>query len=119
MVRFLAGRCRISTCGRVGGHGIITGLLNIFPAHAVKAWELGEAGKYDEARKYDELIERGSKVTSLNKSGSGNSGVVGGLKAALKVMGIIDHDTVTMPHRPLSEEEKAQIPVILKSVGVL
>ena len=34
-------------------------------------------------------------------------------------MGIIDHDTVTQPLRPLSQEEKDQIPPLLQEAGLL
>ena len=117
--RFLGTRARISTCRGVGAHGAIPSGANLFPAFAVKAWELGEAGKFEEARKYDDLIIKASKVMSLNKGGCPNSGTLSGMKSALKIMGIIDNDTVSRPLRPYTEEEKARIPAILKEVGLM
>jgi len=41
-----------------------------------------------------------------------------GMKAALKIMGILDSDTVTRPLRPLTDEEKQGIPGILADLGL-
>ena len=40
------------------------------------------------------------------------------MKSALKMMGIIDHDTMTRPLRPLTEEEKEPIPGILSELDL-
>ena len=44
------------------------------------------------------------------------------MKAALKHMGVIDHDTMSRPFRPLTDEEKEQIPEelgpILEELGL-
>jgi dihydrodipicolinate synthase/N-acetylneuraminate lyase len=40
------------------------------------------------------------------------------MKSALKIMGIIDHDTVTRPLRPLTHEEKNTIPELIKELGL-
>ncbi len=119
LIRFLGTRARISTCRAVGAHGDIPSGANLFPAFAVKAWELGEAGKLAEARKYDDLILKASKVMALGKGGCPNAGTLSGMKSALKIMGILDNDTVSMPLRPYTAEEKAQIPAILKEVGLM
>ncbi|MCL4369120.1 MAG: dihydrodipicolinate synthase family protein [Actinobacteria bacterium] len=119
LIRFLGTRARISTCRAVGAHGDIPSGSNLFPAFAVKAWELGEAGKLKEARKYDDLILKASKIMGLGKGGCANAGTCAGMKSALKIMGILDSDTVTAPLRPYTAEEKAQIPPILKEVGLI
>ena len=40
------------------------------------------------------------------------------MKAALKHMGVIDHDTMSRPFRPLTDDEKEQIPPILEELGL-
>ena len=41
------------------------------------------------------------------------------MKSALKIMGILDDDTVSRPFRAFTEEEKTGIPPILKELGLL
>jgi 4-hydroxy-tetrahydrodipicolinate synthase len=118
-IRFLGTRARISTCKAVGAHGDIPSGANLFPQFAVKAWELGEAGNLKEARKYDDLILKASKIMSLGKAGCANAGTLSGMKSALKIMGILDHDTVCRPMRPYTDDEKALIKPILKDCGLI
>jgi dihydrodipicolinate synthase/N-acetylneuraminate lyase len=59
-----------------------------------------------------------AKLSGLAKGGSPIAAVLAGMKAALKIMGIIDHDTVTRPLRPFSEEEKKGIASIVAEMGV-
>ena len=40
------------------------------------------------------------------------------MKSALKLMGVLDSDTVSRPLRPLTEQEKEGIPSILKEMGL-
>ena len=41
------------------------------------------------------------------------------MKSALKHMGVIDHDTMSRPFRPLTDEEKEQIPPILEELDLV
>ena len=41
------------------------------------------------------------------------------MKASLKIMGVLEHDTISRPFRPLTEEEKGQLPDILTELGLL
>ena len=116
--RFLGTRMRISTCKQVGVHGAVAGTANVMPEATVKAWEAGERDDMEEARRWDAKIELLSKLTGLAKGGSQTAAAFAGMKAALKIMGIIDHDTVTRPLRPFTEEEKRGIPPILAQMGV-
>jgi dihydrodipicolinate synthase/N-acetylneuraminate lyase len=59
-----------------------------------------------------------SKVTRLAKGGGPNAATLSGMKSALKIMGVIDHDTLTRPLRGLTQEEKQQIPPILEELGL-
>ena len=51
--------------------------------------------------------------------GGANAASFGGMKAALKIMGIIDHDNLTRPFRSLTDDEKEGIPAILKELDLL
>ena len=118
IVRFLGTRMRISTCKHVGAHGPIAGTANVMPEATVKAWEAGERDDMEEALRWDAKLDLMAKLSGLAKGGSPIASVLAGMKAALKIMGIIDHDTVTRPLRPFSEEEKKGIPSILAEMGV-
>jgi 4-hydroxy-tetrahydrodipicolinate synthase len=114
----LGTRIRIATCKRVGVHGAVAGTANVMPEATVKAWEAGERDDMVEAIKWDNKLDLLAKLPALAKGGSPMAANLAGMKAALKAMGIIDHDTVTRPLRPLSEEEKKGIPAILKEMGL-
>ena len=118
LYRFLGSMYRFTTTRSVGAHGVITGLPNVVPDISVKAWEAGEAGNSEDAREYMALLMKASRVQSLANGGGMVSGRLSGLKAALKVMGVFEHDTMTRPLRPLTEAEKEPIPAILKGVGI-
>ena len=114
----LGSRARIATCKNVGVHGAVAGGANVMPEATVKTWEAGERGDMEEAMKWDIKLDLLGKIAALAKGGSQQAAMFAGMKAALKIMGIIDHDTVTRPFRQFTEEEKKGIPAILKEMGV-
>lgn len=118
LIRFLGTRTRIATCKNVGAHGAIAGTANVMPEATVKAWEAGEKDDMKEAIKWDNKLDLMAKLSGLAKGGSPIASMLAGMKAALQVMGIIDHDTVTRPLRQFSEEEKKGIAAILTEMGV-
>ena len=97
---------------------MIPGLSNLVPAIISKAWEAGEAGDVDGAREYDAKVMAATQVTRLASGGSFDAARFSGMKAALKLMGILEHDTVARPFRALTKEEKRPIPGILKELGL-
>lgn len=116
--RFLGTRIRIATCKGVGVHGAVAGTANVLPEATVKAFEAGEKGDMEEAIKWDNKLDLLAKLPALAKGGSPIARNLGAMKAALKIMGIIDHDTLTRPLRSLSDEEKKGIPAILTEMGL-
>jgi dihydrodipicolinate synthase/N-acetylneuraminate lyase len=60
-----------------------------------------------------------NKIQRLAKGGSANAAIYAGMKSALTMMGILDHDTLTRPMRSMTQDEKGQIPPILKELGLL
>ena len=117
--RFLGSVYRISTARAVGAQGAIPGISNLVPHIAAQAWEAGESGDIEAARKYDAKLMMATKVQGLAAGGGANAASFSGIKSALKIMGVIEHDTVTRPLRPLTEEEKGPIPGILAALGLL
>jgi 4-hydroxy-tetrahydrodipicolinate synthase len=119
MYRFIGSIYRTTTTRRVGAHGVIPGGSNLAAASLSKAWEAGEAGDETTAVEHLSKAIATQKISKLAKAGGRNAASASGVKSALKIMGIIDYDTVTSPMRSLTEEEKAYIPGILREVGLL
>jgi 4-hydroxy-tetrahydrodipicolinate synthase len=119
LYRFLGSVYRIASTRALGAHGVITGVSNLAPAIAVRAWEAGEAGDGETARECMAGLMEAGKVLDLAQGSASISSRLSGLKSALKLMGILEHDTLTMPLRSLADEERQPIPAILKSLGLL
>ena len=118
LLRFLGTVFRVTSAGSVGVHGVIPGIANLVPEVCARGWEAGEAGDADTVRECNGKLITAQKVGAVAKGGGANAASFGGMKAALKQMGVIDHDTTSRPFRPLTDEEKAQIPPILDELGL-
>jgi len=116
--RFLGTFFRTTSTAGVGAHGIIPGLGNMIPKLMSEAWEAGEAGDHDKARKLMGKMMAVQKLAKLAKGGGANAASFSAMKSALKFMGILDHDNVTRPMRPLTDDEKKGIPPILEELGL-
>ena len=118
MYRFLGSVYRTTTTRGVGAHGVIPGIANLVPTIAARAWEAGDRGDEEAAQDYLARLVSATRVIRLADGGSLNSSAMSGIKSALKILGIIEHDTMTSPLRSLTEEEKALIPPILAELGL-
>ena len=118
LLRFLGTMFRITNAGSVGVHGVIPGIANLAPAAAARGWEAGEAGDAATVKECNAKLLVAAGISRLSKGGGPNAASLAGMKAALKIMGILDSDTVTRPLRPLNDEEKQGIPGILANLGL-
>ena len=118
LYRFIGTVFRVATTGAIGAHGVIPSLSNLVPAVVAKAWEAGEKGDTESARAHMAQLIVAMKIQRLAKGGGPVAATISALKSALKAMGVIDHDYVTRPLRPLTEEEKEPIPAILQELGL-
>ena len=118
LLRFLGTVFRITSASAVGVHGVIPGVANLVPGVCARGWEAGEAGDTDAVRECNAQLLKAQKVGAVAQGGGANAASFGGMKAALKHMGVIDHDTMSRPFRPLTDEEKEQIPPILEELGL-
>ena len=119
LLRFLGGVFRITSAGSAGAHGVIPAIGNLVPAVASRGWEAGEAGDSETVRECNAQLMLATDLPRIAKGGGPDSARLSGMKSALKIMGVLDHDTVSRPMRPLTEEEKQQIPPLLKELGLL
>ena len=106
-----------SACG-LGIDGVIPGLANLIPEIYVKAWEAGIDGDREQVTKYDAKLMIADQVGKLALAGSAPS-TFAGLKTALKLIGVIEHDAVARPTRSLTEKEASPMPGILRELGLL
>ena len=119
LYRFLGTTYRITSTRAVGAHGVIPSIANLAPAIVARAWEAGEAGDTDRIQEYNAKLMAADQIQRLATSGSFDASRFSGMKSALKLMDVLDHDTVSRPFRPLTEEEKRPIPGILKELGLV
>lgn len=119
MYRFIGSVYRTTITKSVGAHGVIPGVANLAAAALSRAWEAGEADRKEEAAEQIGAVIAAQRVMGLAKAGGRNAATSSGIKSSLKMLGIIDHDTVSAPMRPLTEEEKAHIPALLREAGLL
>lgn len=118
MRRFIGSEYRITTTRGVGAHGVIPAIGNLAPEAVSRAWEAGEAGDVSVARELQAKVMLASSTSRLARGGGPNAARVAAMKSALKIMGVIDHDGMTRPLRPLTDEEKKGIPPILERLGL-
>ena len=118
LLRFLGTVFRVTSAGAVGVHGVIPGIANLVPNVCARGWEAGEAGDVETTRECDAKLIAAQKVGAVARGGGANAASFGGMKAALKHLGVIDHDLTTRPFRQLTDGEKAEIPPILEELGL-
>ena len=118
LYRFLGSTFRISTARAVGAHGVIPNIANLVPAIASAAWEAGELGDAEKAAEFDDRLIATLKVQKLARGGGPNAATLAGVKSALAMLGVIDHDNLSRPLRPLTDDEKLPIPAILRELGL-
>ena len=118
LLRFLGTVFRVTSAGAVGVHGVIPGIANLVPNVCARGWEAGEAGDVETMRECDAKLIAAQKVGAVARGGGANAASFGGMKAALKHLGVIDHDLTTRPFRQLTDGEKAEIPPILEELGL-
>lgn len=116
--RFLGTAFRITSARSVGVDGVIPGIANLVPKASAEGWEAGEAGDKETVKKCNAKLLAAGKIALLAKGGGATAASFSGMKSALKIMGILDNDTVSRPMRPLTDEEKQGIPAILEELGL-
>lgn len=103
-----------------GADGCVPGLGNVDPAAYVRLYDAAQRGDWAAASKEQErlvalfqIVFQGVPHTSIGASG------VGGFKAALQAMGLIEQRHMARPNRPLSDEAVAKVRRVLAEGGLL
>ena len=119
LLRFLGTLYRVTTARAVGADGVIPGIANLVPKIAATGWEAGEAGEAETARACDAQLLTATGIQRFARAGGPNAASFSGMKSALKIMGVLDSDTVSRPMRPLNDEEKEGIPALLDELDLM
>ncbi|MFI1971202.1 dihydrodipicolinate synthase family protein [Streptomyces cinnamoneus] len=104
-----------------GAHGVVPGLGNVDPAGYVRLYEHARAGRWAEAAAEQDrlaglfaLVEAGDPALM-----SGGASALGGFKAALRLLGVIDCATTAAPQTPLPAAAVTRVRRLLEEGGLL
>ena len=106
LLRYLGTVYRVTNAGSVGVEGVIPALANLVPRACAEGWEAGEQGDTETVRKCNAQLVAVGKVPQLAQGGGPNAAILSGMKSALKLMGVLNNDTISRPLRPMTEPEK-------------
>ena len=118
LLRFLGTVYRTTSAGSIGVDGVIPAVANLVAKACAQGWEAGERGDAETVRECNAQLVTVGRVSQLAKGGGPNAALLSGMKSALKLMGVLDSDTVSRPMRPLTEPEREGIPPILRDLGL-
>ncbi|MBL1100939.1 dihydrodipicolinate synthase family protein [Streptomyces coffeae] len=104
-----------------GAHGVVPGLANVDPDGYVRLYAHARAGRWDRAAAEQDRL---AALFALTDAGDpalmgGSSSALGGFKAALHLMGVIDCPATAAPQVPLGEEAVKTVRHVLEEGGLL
>lgn len=115
---FLGTRSLIDAALLIGVNGAIPGIANVMPRGCVQVYEAAAAGNWEAAAAAQTRVNLAGRLGTIAK-GSNTASSVGGMKAALKAMGIIASSTMAGPLHTPTEEEEARIAEVTRALGLL
>jgi 4-hydroxy-tetrahydrodipicolinate synthase len=102
----------------VGAHGAIPGISNVVPGSCVETYDAAMRGDWAAAARAQALVIQANNTVKA-ATGSPAAQGMGGIKAALKALGIIEHSTLKGPlHSPTTAEEE-QVAAVARELGLL
>lgn len=104
-----------------GADGVVPGLGNVDPAGYVRLYDAARAGDWERAAAEQERLVALFAMTDAGpESEMGrSSSALGSFKAALRLLGVIEHGATAFPQLPLSEESVADVGRRLTAAGLL
>jgi 4-hydroxy-tetrahydrodipicolinate synthase len=111
----------VDLCLRMGAHGSVPGVANVFPAEYVSLYNLAQAGRWDAAVQLQErlLLCFYDLIGQADSNSSVMTGAVGGFKSALKAKGILSSTRVAEPLRSFSPAQEQRVAEALRRHGFL
>lgn len=96
----------------MGAHGGVLGIANLIPRLCVQLYEAASSGNIEEARELQRKVTVASQVFWAGES------TLGGLKAAISMLGICGQ-TPSLPIPPASDKSREKIRKILVDCGLI
>jgi 4-hydroxy-tetrahydrodipicolinate synthase len=106
----------VDACLRMGAHGSVPGLANIFPAEYVQIYNLSRDGEWDAAAALQErLLACFFELIGQGDPGfSASSSALGGFKTGLKLRGAIASTRVAAPLHSFGPEEEQRVADVMR-----
>ncbi|EPD97275.1 dihydrodipicolinate synthase family protein [Streptomyces sp. HPH0547] len=104
-----------------GADGVVPGLGNVDPAGYVRLYDAARAGDWDRAaREQERLAGLFAMVDAGPEAQMGrSSSALGAFKAALRLLGVIEHGATAFPQIPLDDSAVAEVGERLAAAGLL
>lgn len=111
----------IDACLRMGAHGSVPGLGNVFPAEYVQIYNLARAGDWDGAAAMQERLLACfyELITQGDPGYSASSSALGGFKTGLKLRGAIGSTRVGAPLHSFGPAEEQRVADVMRRHGFL
>lgn len=109
----------VDACLRMGAHGSVPGLGNVFPAEYVQVYELARAGDWAGAAALQERLLACfyELITQGEPGASASAAALGGFKTGLKLRGAIRSTRVGAPLRSFGPAEEARVGEVMRRHG--
>jgi 4-hydroxy-tetrahydrodipicolinate synthase len=114
---FLGTRSLIDAALLVGAHGCIPGIANVVPRACLDAYEAAARGDFPVALRAQQRVVDALAITRVVR-GSAPAAGMGGMKAALKAMGVIATSNVALPLASPTDEDEVRIAGIARNLGL-
>jgi 4-hydroxy-tetrahydrodipicolinate synthase len=103
----------------MGAHGVVPGIGNVDPEAYVRLWQAYARGDLGVARSEQERLCRLVAISEVGMGRVGlSSSLFGGVKTALRELGVIETNMVSRPQQPLNTDEATAIRTILEEEGL-
>jgi 4-hydroxy-tetrahydrodipicolinate synthase len=111
----------VDACLRMGAHGSVPGLANIFPAEYVQLYDLHRAGDWASAAAIQErLLACFFELIAQGDAGySASSSALGGFKTGLKIRGAIRSTRLAAPLHSFGPAEEERVAEVMRRHGFL
>ncbi|QFG22787.1 dihydrodipicolinate synthase family protein [Actinomadura sp. WMMB 499] len=111
----------VDTAVAMGVHGVVPGLGNVDPAGYVRLYRHCTGGRWAEARAEQERLLRLFDIVNAGAAGrmGRGSSALGAFKAALHLLGVIDHPVTAPPQVQLDTAETGRVRDRLAAAGLL
>jgi 4-hydroxy-tetrahydrodipicolinate synthase len=109
---FLGTRFLIDAGTLIGAAGAIPSMSNVAPGACVATYEASRAGDWEAASKHQQHVMAVERIGRVAQGGCLNAGLFSAMKTILMKNGIIAHNGVTAPLRPLTAAEIEKLDTI-------